>query len=271
MNFRLVFGNSMLNVECSMLNVLHVLPASTALAAENMATDWLLLEAFPEPEAARLRFYGWTKPSFTFGYGQKWAEARAACPPGVDLIRRPTGGGLVDHRADWTYALVLPAAHPLAKVKACESYRLIHVALAEALNQNGTRCKLQGAECDSGASPILPQPVGASLATAPSSPTNLSICFEKAEQFDVIRSDNGQKIAGAAQKRNRQGLLFQGSVEPRVANEVRSWEHLAENFSSQLGEVLDSMPWLYRDPPWSEVALSQATARFASKEWNERR
>ena len=254
-----------------MVKNFFLLTASIASAAENMATDWLLLEAFPEPEATRLRFYNWSRPSFTFGYGQKWADARAACPPGVDLIRRPTGGGLVHHRAGWTYALVLPVAHPLAKVRACESYRLIHEALAEALNQNGTPCKLQITGCKSGASPIHPQPVGASLATAPSTPVNLSICFEKAEQFDIIRSDNGQKIAGAAQKRNRQGLLLQGSVERAVAKEVNDWDRVAQSFVKGLGKLLGMETKVGGNTFWPKAKLAEAAARFASAEWNERR
>jgi lipoate-protein ligase A len=39
-----------------------------------------------------------------------------------------------------------------------------------------------------------------------------SQCFVGAEQNDVLW--RGQKIAGAAQRRNRQGLLIQGSVQP---------------------------------------------------------
>ncbi len=235
-----------------MFEVLHLLPAASATAAENLAVDWLMLENFTEAEAVRLRFYEWSRPSFTFGYGQKWADIRAACPPGVDVIRRPTGGGLVDHRADWTFALVLPAAHPLAKIKACESYRLVHEALAEALNQRGASCQLQAAGCKSGGK-------------------TLAICFEKAETHDVVRTDNGGKIAGAAQKRGRQGLLIQGSVSRKAAKEIKNWTDLPEIFTDRLCRALNAKMEAGMKATWTNEVLRQAVVRFSSREWNERR
>jgi len=95
---------------------LDLLPHRTAGAAENMAADFLLLQRYPEPAHARFRHYDWRGPAFTFGYGQKIAYVRdqlAALAPGEhpDLTRRPTGGGVVDHRNDWTFALVIPRGH----------------------------------------------------------------------------------------------------------------------------------------------------------------
>ncbi|MGH8021640.1 MAG: lipoyl protein ligase domain-containing protein, partial [Opitutaceae bacterium] len=96
---------------------LHLLPARSAVAAENMAIDFLLLKRYPHEDAARLRHYGWRRPAFTFGYSQKIEFVRERLPHGeageLDLARRPSGGGLVDHREDWTYALVLPRGLPL--------------------------------------------------------------------------------------------------------------------------------------------------------------
>jgi lipoate-protein ligase A len=37
-------------------------------------------------------------------------------------------------------------------------------------------------------------------------------CFAGYEKFDVL--SNGRKIAGAAQRRNKHGLLIQGSIQP---------------------------------------------------------
>ncbi len=230
-----------------------------------MAADWLLLEMFPRPEAARMRFYGWARPSFTFGYGQKWAAVRAACPPGMDLIRRPTGGGLVDHRADWTYALVLPPAHPLAQVRACDSYRAVHEALEEALRESGVGCQLQGANAKL-------QVAGCRLQVASQRINgSLAVCFERAETFDVVRSDDGRKIAGAAQKRTRRGLLFQGSVNRDAAGELRDWVKLADIFAKRLGVRLGATPQKYDAEPWPAALLAETTARFAAKEWNQKR
>lgn len=218
-----------------------------------MAADWLLLEAFPEPASARLRFYGWSRPAFTFGYSQREAEARAASGPATDLIRRPTGGGLVDHRADWTYALVLPASHPLAQVRACESYKKVHEALAEALINAGMPCQLQ-ADCNK--SSAAPQ---------------FSACFEKAETFDIVRPDNGQKIAGAAQKRTRAGMLLQGSVARAAAAEIRDGDEFGENFAQLVAKALGGSLQKWREAACSPVQLQETTARFASAAWNGKR
>ncbi len=83
---------------------LEILPVRRGGAAENMALDFLLLQRYPRPAVPRFRHYDWRGPAFTFGYAQKIAWVRGALPPGepVDLCRRPTGGGIVDHRDDWT-------------------------------------------------------------------------------------------------------------------------------------------------------------------------
>jgi lipoyl(octanoyl) transferase len=249
----------------SVVKSLYLLPATVGPAAENMAVDWLLLEAFPQPEAVRMRFYSWARPSFTFGYGQKWAAVRAACPDAVDLIRRPTGGGLVDHRADWTYALVLPPAHPLAQAQACESYRAVHEELAEALGEVGVGCTLQGADAKL-------QVAGCKLQVPDTRASGgLAVCFERAERFDIVRLDDGKKIAGAAQKRTRRGLLFQGSVNREAVGEFRDWGKLAGVFALRLGGRLGVTPQEHKDAPWPATLPTETTARFASQEWNQKR
>ena len=238
---------------CSVVKTFYLLPPSVGAAAENMAADWLLLEDFPDPMSARMRTYGWSAPAFTFGYGQKWGAARAACPSDVDLIRRPTGGGLVDHRADWTYALVLPPGHPLAEARACDSYRAVHEALAEGLTSVGVGCQLQKPNCQ-----------------APQA-NNFSVCFKQTERMDVVRADDGRKIAGAAQKRTRRGLLFQGSVSRPVASELKVWEEFVEIFARKLGDKLGATPEEFTGTPWPERKLAETAAQFAAKEWNEKR
>jgi lipoyl(octanoyl) transferase len=80
---------------------LEVLPTRTGGAAENMATDFLLLQRYPRAEAARFRHYGWRGPAWTFGYSQKIAFVRTQLPADAnpnEVCRRATGGGVVDHR-----------------------------------------------------------------------------------------------------------------------------------------------------------------------------
>src|SRR5258706_1480850 len=78
--------------------------------AFNMALDEALLEAMPRLGKPVLRFYGWTERAASFGYFQKYSEIEPLTPL-RPLVRRPTGGGLVAHDADWTYSLAIPTCH----------------------------------------------------------------------------------------------------------------------------------------------------------------
>src|SRR5688500_17905926 len=89
-------------------------------AAENMAVDEALLQWVASWTRPVLRFYSWSEPAATFGYFQKYTEIErmTSLRP---LVRRPTGGGLVPHDADWTYSLVFPPSADWYRLKAVES------------------------------------------------------------------------------------------------------------------------------------------------------
>jgi hypothetical protein len=62
------------------------------------------------------------------------------------------------------------------------------------------------------------------------------VCFERAEVFDVVHSVTGAKIAGGAQKRNKRGLLFQGSIwRPAAGGAVVDWEGFGGEFAAAAG------------------------------------
>ena len=252
--------------------MLEILPTRTGGAAENMATDFLLLQRYPGAAVPRFRHYEWRAPAFTYGYAQKVALIRGQLPPGetFDLCRRPTGGGLVDHRADWTYALVIPRGHPLEEVRATQSYRLIHEALAEALRSQGIDAMTKPSFAK--ASEATPSARVDPFATATSEVlAKERICFQLAEIHDVVRTGDGTKIAGAAQKRNKRGLLFQGSVWKPAAGPAVDWIIFEEAFVARLATALATMaapvPW----PEFNEDEVSGLTDQYASPEWNDQR
>jgi len=154
-----------------------------------MAFDETLLESASQLGKPLLRFYGWTERAASFGYSQKYAEV-ARLTLLRPLVRRPTGGGLVPHDADWTYSLVFPQGHWWYACRATESYRRVHEWIRAAFARLDVPTEL---------SPCCrKEPPGQ--------------CFVGMEQFDILWQ--GKKIAGAAQRRNRLGLLIQGSVQP---------------------------------------------------------
>jgi lipoate-protein ligase A len=232
----------------------EILPARTASAAENMAVDFLLLQRCPAPPAVRFRHYGWRRPAFTFGYSQKIAAVRSMLPPGgtQELCRRPTGGGLVDHRDDWTYTLVAPRGHLLEEMRASESYRAVHESLVTALRRQGIEARLQE-----------PQATGSSGIAGS--------CFVRAEPFDVVRAVDGAKIAGAAQKRSKRGLLLQGSIWKPAASGTVDWDLFLGDFVKALAPLAGSPA---RDAPFPELEESELAGlaeQYASPEWIEAR
>jgi len=177
---------SALNVECSKWLILNSGPCPPAF---NMALDEALLEAMPRLGQPVIRFYGWTAPAASFGYSQKVTEVERATLL-RPLVRRPTGGGIVPHDADWTYSLAFPDTHDWYSLAAVESYRRVHEWIQAAFGELHVPTEL--AESCRRAGP--------------------GQCFVGHEKFDLLW--HGKKIAGAAQRRTRAGLLIQGSVQP---------------------------------------------------------
>ena len=239
---------------------LEIIPTRTGGAAENMALDFLLLQRYPRAAAPRFRHYDWRGPAFTFGYAQKIAAVRAVLPTEttLDLCRRPTGGGVVDHRHDWTYALVIPRGHPLEEVRATQSYRAVHEGLAAALSAQGVPAVVKQAEERSAGLP--------SEASAQE-----GVCFQRAEVFDVVHGRSGEKIAGAAQKRNKHGLLFQGSIWRPAAAAPVDWEKFLEDFAAQLAAALGSVAERVSWPDLNEDEVSGLTEQYGAREWLEYR
>ena len=154
-------------------------------AAMNMAIDEALLQVIPSPI---LRVFRWAHPAVSFGYFERWTPIRAAHPQ-RDPVRRWTGGGVVLHGEDLTYSILIPGSPGAPVCPAERSYAIIHHALCRALNEAG-------------------------IPAAPASSTGAKIsqaCFENPVLHDVLV--DGRKIAGAAQRRTRLGLIHQGSVQ----------------------------------------------------------
>ena len=181
--------------------------------ALNMALDEALLEAIPRLNLPIVRFYGWIEPAASFGYFQKYKEVQELTPL-RPLVRRPTGGGIVPHNADWTYTIVWPPNHPWYSLAAVESYRRLHEWIQAAFTRLGVPTCLASQPVKSGPGQ----------------------CFIGFERFDLLCA--GRKIAGAAQRRTRQGLLIQGSVQsPSPALSRMDWQQAMLEVARQREKV----------------------------------
>jgi lipoyl(octanoyl) transferase len=224
-------------------------------AVENMARDLLLLEAYPRPETLRLRHYSWEPGCFTFGYSQVFAWIQGQAIRDAQLARRPTGGGLVDHRNDWTFALAIPPEHPYHRAPALDVYRSVHEAIAEALTSVGKTATLQPLEPEL---PGMPKKVR-------------GLCFAGAETFDVIDPVSRKKLAGAAMKRNHDGLLMQGSIDRLMTGKI-DWMAFRAQFIRNLSARFEATETAAVEPPvYAPELLAETVAKIGTDHWNRRR
>ena len=154
-------------------------------AALNMAVDEALLESAVAPT---LRFYRWRGPALSFGYFGSYADV-ADQSGHREIVRRWTGGGVVPHGADLTYSVIIPARHPFFALSSLPIYSHLHQAISVAFKAIGVQATLADSV----------------------SPKISENCFANAVRADVI--SQGRKIAGAAHRRTRAGLLHQGSIQ----------------------------------------------------------
>ena len=200
------------------LRALHLFLDGDHAGTFNMKMDEALFQNAIHSRSvnATLRFYRFSEPCWTVGYGA-WKSASAFFPKDRPVIRRITGGGIVKHGQDLTYALVAPyrREEPLGRVR--KSYFLIHEALSRTLLQFDLIAGRYEAECGSG-----------------------EFCFDTPVTDDLMF--RGEKAAGGAQKRSQGYLLHQGSVAWPLFLEARPGLDeiaFAKAFACELGGLID--------------------------------
>jgi lipoate-protein ligase A len=192
-------------------------------AAMNMAIDEALLLGAAVPS---IRFYRWRSPALSFGYFGDFSDI-AIYAGERDLVRRWTGGGIVFHGEDLTYAIVIPASDPAFHESSMTIYRKIHRALCGALDADGQAARLAtvGALCERRKSRRGDLQIA--LRRSRDRRSLGDNCFANPVRADVMI--DGRKVAGAAQRRTRRGLLQQGSIQG-----VNLDNQLADRFANAL-------------------------------------
>lgn len=230
-----------------------------------MAIDEALLDLVAsDPTAAWLRTYGWSTPTLSLGYFQRWADALAEPRwRSAAKVRRATGGGAIWHEHELTYAIVIPSRHPLSRPNTA-LYRAVHAAIASILAARDVDARRHG-----------------DLASASASvPEHPFLCFADRDGEDLVA--DGSKLVGSAQRRRAGAILQHGSLLLRrsqttpelpgvadladVATDPRAWSDLvAEPLCRALGmepvpgvlpddfpERVDRLEQtVYRDPKWN--------------------
>ncbi len=209
--------------------------------ALQMAVDDLLLR---DVSGVILRDYCWSMRTVSIGYFGKSAEIFEFGSPAPAaaraFVRRPTGGGAVEHGhgRDYTYSIVVSADEARAlNLRPRASYRSFHQLLSQVLRHFG-------------------YPV--SLADERQSGAGGQACFANPVGDDLML--DGKKIAGAGQKRSRGAILHQGSMQPI---------ELPAGFGAAFAAALaDDVEKLALDPDLLARAEKLAETKFRNPAWN---
>ena len=163
-----------------------ILPSGECDGPMQMALDEVLLRSVERPT---LRIYRWSGPCVTFGYFQSLEAVRQVYPD-TPLVRRWTGGGMVEHGKDLTFSLMIPKGDSAASMPPASFYSELHRRIAGWLaSVVSSEVRLAG-EGDIKSGPL---------------------CFTAPAGNDILMS--GQKILGGAQRRSAGALLYQGSLQ----------------------------------------------------------
>lgn len=177
----------------------RLIVTSPLTGAENMAIDEALLRSFdPAASLPVLRLYGWEPAALSLGRFQKVdlvLDLERCRADNVPIVRRITGGGVIYHADELTYAIVCAPEQipPASSVK--DSFRVLTGFL---------KAFYHGLGLDASYAVDAAAPEGERLGE------RTAFCFAGRESFDILAG--GAKIGGNAQRRQK-GLIFQhGSI-----------------------------------------------------------
>src|SRR5438046_10472337 len=148
-NFSRGSGSVSLVVLCMTVREWRLLVTESTDGASNMAIDealWRGRQAGASPPT--LRFYAWSPPTVSLGYGQRLdrdVDVEACRRLGIGIVRRPTGGSAIYHdgpERELTYSVVASADDLGGIAGLLETYRWIGRALLAGLRSMGAPAEM---------------------------------------------------------------------------------------------------------------------------------
>jgi lipoyl(octanoyl) transferase len=227
-----------------------------------MAADEALLDS-ATAGIASLRFYGWTNATVSLGYFQSH-HVRESDPhlAALPYVRRPTGGALLVHHFEVTYALALPPGLPWQS-RTHPWLTRMHRIIAAALRSLG----------------VTATPMEAT----PAEPFTGALCFQHFTEGDLLIG--GGKVVGSAQRRQRGALLQHGAIHlarspyAPVLSGIRELSGLtlsAEQVAAAVSkEFASQTAWDLNPGQWTSAELQRSTelreSRYRQDKWNRKR
>lgn len=233
-------------------------------------SEWRVLLDGPRPATAQMacderlislgmpmvRFFTWHPPALSFGFKQsppEWLRLSPWSAKSLELVERPTGGGMAFHGSDVSLSVVVPRAStvPLEFIMRAVCQSAVRV------------CHAFGAE--------------ATALVEVQTEGRITYCLTEQSPYTVLIG--ARKVAGFAVRRYPDGWLIQGSLLVRrlPASLARALpEHLLQRIERDaipLDEVLVSdtsrRETNLRSVRHRSVISERAVARHWSQRWSE--
>jgi len=175
-----------------------VINSGKGSAEKNMAIDAKLLSELSPDGSPILHLYDWEEECATYGHFLKphtVLDMKQATSRGMKIVKRPTGGGIIFHMYDFAFSVIVPANCNCFCTNTLDNYHFINSKVKEAIKKH-----------------IHPNH-NLTFLFEPPPPLDRScanFCMAMLTKYDLVVGD--KKIVGAAQRRQKQGYLHQGSI-----------------------------------------------------------
>ena len=197
----------------------RLIDTGIGLASWNMAVDEALLNRFKENDMPILRLYGW-EPALSLGRFSnvsKSVDLEKLEQQKLTCVRRMTGGGVLVHGEDLSYALILPQVF-LKEKGVKESYHYLCRFLIRLYEKLGHTANFaHDLQLESGSS---------------------DICLAGNETYDIMIE--GKKMGGNAQRHTHHTLFQHGSI-PMQIDEVGFKPIFLENSGLEHAATLERL------------------------------
>lgn len=226
--------------------MLEIIETAAAPASKNMEWDAALLENAESRSSPILHLYEWEAPSLTYGCfvnPAQFLHVDEVRKRGIEMAKRPTGGGIVFHIWDLAFSVLVPSSSPHFSKNVLENYHLVNRAVQAAV--------LAFVQKSSSPQLLLDEQL--------SSHTPLDrFCMAKPTKYDVLIA--GKKVAGAAQRTTKAGFLHQGSIALRMPDfALLSTLLLSQDVLSAMKEV--TYPLVGENPSQNEIKEAKMALR----------
>ncbi len=160
-----------------------------------MARDEALLRALA-PQELFVHLYEWQGDCATYGHfvdPSHYIALDATERLGLQIARRPTGGGVLFHSYDCAFSVLIGRESSAYRSNTLEGYELLNHWVGGIVEGIFGVCPAITPKGQCGKSPMLER-----------------FCMARPTKYDLVVQ--GRKVGGAAQRRSKQGLLHQGTI-----------------------------------------------------------